>query len=90
MVHRCPSGRLTYAESGDPGTTVEPSFQPSIGVEPNASYWVRGGIPVVSEDGGALRGAQPTDALPLQPSQNKPFCDGSHRSARFTDPAQPS
>jgi CDGSH-type Zn-finger protein len=90
MIHRCPSGRLTYADSGDPGTTVEPSFEPSIGVEPNASYWVRGGIPVVSEDGATYEVRNRQTLCRCGHSQNKPFCDGSHQAARFTDPAQPS
>jgi CDGSH-type Zn-finger protein len=90
MVHHCPSGRLTYAESADLGRTVEPSFEPSIGVEPNASYWVRGGIPVVSEDGAPYEVRNRQTLCRCGHSQNKPFCDGSHKPAGFADPAQPS
>ena len=50
MVSRCPSGRLAHAVSPDP-EPVEPPFEPSIGVEPNGPLWVRGGVPVLSEDG---------------------------------------
>ena len=90
MVHHCPSGWLTFAESADPDTTVEPALEPSIGIEPNASYWVRGGIPVVSEDGAPYEVRNRQTLCRCGHSRNKPFCDGSHKPARFTDPAQPS
>ena len=35
--------------------TVEPTFEVSIGVEPNASYWLRGRIPVIGADGKDFR-----------------------------------
>lgn len=89
MVRRCPSGRLTYAEAADPGTTVEPAFDPSIGVEPNASYWLRGGIPVVSEDGAPYEVRNRQALCRCGTSRNKPFCDGSHKLVRFRDDAQP-
>ena len=33
----------------------------------------------------AVRGAAPADALPVRHSENKPFCDGSHKAVGFTD-----
>lgn len=89
MVRRCPSGRLTYAEASDPDTTVEATFDPSIGVEPNASYWLRGGIPVVSEDGSPYEVRNRQALCRCGTSRNKPFCDGSHKLVRFRDDAQP-
>lgn len=89
MVHRCPSGRLAYADADDPKATVERTFEPSIGVEPNASYWLRGGIPVVSEDGSPYEVRNRQALCRCGHSGNKPFCDGSHKPARFRDPAQP-
>jgi CDGSH-type Zn-finger protein len=90
MVHHCPSGRLAFAEAGEPTATVEPAFEPSIGVEPNASYWVRGGIPVVSEDGSPYEVRNRQTLCRCGHSRNKPFCDGSHLHAGFEDPAVPS
>jgi CDGSH-type Zn-finger protein len=90
MVHDCPSGRLTFADADDPETTVEPDLEPSIGVEPNASYWVRGGIPVVSEDGTPYEVRNRQTLCRCGRSANKPFCDGTHTPARFTDDARPA
>jgi CDGSH-type Zn-finger protein len=89
MVHRCPSGRLEAADAGDPARMSEPAFEHSIGVEPNASYWVRGGIPVVSEDGTPYEVRNRQTLCRCGRSNNKPFCDGTHRRIGFTDPAEP-
>jgi hypothetical protein len=88
MVHRCPSGRLALALA--PGwRPSEPELQPSIGVEPNGSLWVRGGIPVVSEDGSSYEIRNRQTLCRCGGSSNKPFCDGTHRSNGFADPAEP-
>jgi CDGSH-type Zn-finger protein len=89
-VHRCPSGRLAFADAADPDALVEPDLEPSIGVEPDASYWVRGGIPVVSEDGAPYEVRNRQTLCRCGRSANKPFCDGTHRPAGFTDPAFPA
>jgi CDGSH-type Zn-finger protein len=88
MVSRCPSGRLAYAVEPDP-EPVEPSFEPSIGVEPNASLWIRGGVPVVSEDGTPYEVRNRQTLCRCGHSSNKPFCDGSHVNVGFDDPAMP-
>jgi CDGSH-type Zn-finger protein len=90
MVQRCPSGRLAFADAADPGAEVEPALEPSIGVEPNASYWVRGGIPVVSEDGAPYEVRNRQTLCRCGRSGNKPFCDGTHKGVGFVDPATPS
>jgi CDGSH-type Zn-finger protein len=89
MVSRCPSGRLAYAVLPDP-EPVEPVFEPSIGVEPDASLWARGGIPVVSEDGTPYEVRNRQTLCRCGFSGNKPFCDGSHKEHLFSDPATPS
>jgi CDGSH-type Zn-finger protein len=91
MIHQCPSGRLAFSRKDDAeAATVEPTFEPSIGVEPDASYWLRGGIPVVSEDGTPYQVRNRQTLCRCGHSRNKPFCDGSHKSKGFSDPAQPS
>ncbi len=90
MVHHCPSGRLAFAEAGDAEATVEPELEPSVGVEPDASYWVRGGIPIVSEDGSPYEVRNRQTLCRCGRSHNKPFCDGMHRRVRFSDAAMPS
>jgi CDGSH-type Zn-finger protein len=90
MVHKCPSGRLTFADASKPEQTIEPEFAPSIGVEPNASYWVRGGIPVVSEDGTPYEVRNRQALCRCGHSSNKPFCDGTHKPIDFVDDARPT
>jgi CDGSH-type Zn-finger protein len=92
MVHKCPSGRLAFERKDAPGADVEPTFEPplSIGVEPDASYWLRGGIPVVSEDGEPYEVRNRQTLCRCGSSRNKPFCDGSHKHKGFSDPAMPS
>ena len=69
---------------------VEPELEPSIGVEPNASYWLRGGIAVVSEDGTPYEVRNRQTLCRCGNSGNKPFCDGRHKRTGFVDPAVPS
>jgi len=89
MIQRCPSGRLAYVVEPDP-QPVEPEFEPSIGVEPNASLWVRGNIPVVSEDGTPYEVRNRKTLCRCGHSRNKPFCDGSHAVHLFHDRAMPA
>jgi CDGSH-type Zn-finger protein len=90
MVHHCPSGRLAFAEADDPERTVEPEFERSIGVEPDASFWLRGGIPVVSDDGAPYEVRNRQTLCRCGRSANKPFCDGTHKRIAFEDPALPA
>ncbi len=89
MVSRCPSGRLDYAVPPDP-TPFESEFQPSIGVQPDGPYWVRGGIPVVSEDGTPWEVRNRVTLCRCGMSPNKPFCNGWHEFYGFEDPAEPA
>jgi len=90
----CPSGRLVtwLTSSGVRSEPVgEPTFEPSIGVieDPqigvSGPLWVRGGIPVVSEDGTSYEVRNRMTLCRCGASQNKPFCDGSHASIGFRD-----
>jgi CDGSH-type Zn-finger protein len=88
MVHRCPSGRLVLHEPAV-DEDVEPALEPSIGVQPNGPFWVRGGIPVESEDGTPWEVRNRVTLCRCGHSRNKPFCDGSHKVVGFRDPAEP-
>jgi CDGSH-type Zn-finger protein len=88
MIRRCPSGRLAFAVEPDP-QPVETGFEPSIGIEPNASLWIRGNIPVVSEDGTPYEVRNRQTLCRCGHSRNKPFCDASHAMHLFHDRAMP-
>jgi CDGSH-type Zn-finger protein len=89
MIRRCPSGRIAYSVPPDPDP-VEAEAEPTIGIEPNASIVVRGAIPVVSEDGTPYEVRARQVLCRCGHSRNKPFCDGSHETHLFHDPAMPS
>ena len=78
----CPSGRLVVWN--DDGTPIEPAFESSFGVVEgpddgvHGPLWVRGGIPVVSEDGTPYEVRNRVTLCRCGRSSNKPFCDGSH------------
>jgi CDGSH-type Zn-finger protein len=86
----CPSGRLV-AWDPSTGTPMEPHFEPSISVteDPGANVsgplWVKGGIPVVSENGAAYETRNRVTLCRCGESKNKPFCDGEHVECKFQD-----
>lgn len=78
----CPSGRLVVSDKN--GKTIEPDFEPSIGLvkdtqaEKDGPLWVRGGIPVESADGETYEVRNRVTLCRCGKSTNKPFCDGRH------------
>jgi CDGSH-type Zn-finger protein len=78
----CPSGRLiTWDKNGEP---IQPEYKPSIGLikdtgaNVSGPIWVRGGIPVESEDGTNYEIRNQLTLCRCGKSENKPFCDGMH------------
>lgn len=84
-IRRCPSGALSYSLDG--AQAAEPMSEPAIRVEKDGPYRVTGGCALDGADWaeGALRTR--FTLCRCGASKNKPFCDGSHRDAGFTDPA---
>ncbi len=86
----CPAGRLVVRDPEN-GHAIEPEFPPSIGLieDPAAKcsgpIWVRGGIRVESSDGTSYEVRNRVTLCRCGASQNKPFCDGAHAEAGFTD-----
>jgi CDGSH-type Zn-finger protein len=86
----CPAGRLV-AKHRATGQTIEPHFEPSIGLVQDTAegisgpIWLRGGIPVVGADGRPYETRNRVTLCRCGASSNKPFCDGSHASIRFRD-----
>lgn len=93
VVHEaghCPAGRLVARDRAS-GRAVEPHLEPSIGLVQDTAegisgpIWVRGGIPVVAADGTTYEVRNRVTLCRCGASNNKPFCDGSHASTRFSD-----
>ena len=82
MVERCPSGRLAWADSVD-APDHEPAYEPEIGVFRNGPLFVRGGVRVVGADGAEYEVRNRQVLCRCGYSQNKPFCDGSHKIVGF-------
>ena len=89
QVNNCPSGRL-MAWNRSTGEPVEHPLPLSIGlVEDPAEHvsgpvWLRGGIPLISSDGFAYEIRNRMTLCRYGASRNKPFCDGSHVSIKFS------
>jgi len=86
----CPSGRLVVYDKKT-GKPIEPEFEPSLSVTEHPQkgvsgpVWVKGGVPIVSADGSVYEIRNRVTLCRCGQSRNKPFCDGSHITARFTD-----
>ena len=86
----CPGGRLV-AWNKSPLRPVEPEYAPSVGIveDPqlgvSGPIWARGGIPVIAADGTQYELRNRVALCRCGASSNKPFCDGTHASIRFSD-----
>jgi len=86
----CPSGRYSAC---DPETDEphEPAYEPSIALvedpslEVSGPLWVRGGIPILSAAYEPYEVRNRVTLCRCGHSGNKPFCDGSHIAAKFSD-----
>jgi CDGSH-type Zn-finger protein len=87
---RCPSGRLVVRDRTS-GDVFEPSLPQSIGVvedpaeDCSGPLWVRGGIPIQSQDGTPYEVRNRVTLCRCGLSENKPFCDGSHVEGHYHD-----
>ncbi|MEO6603395.1 MAG: CDGSH iron-sulfur domain-containing protein [Polyangiaceae bacterium] len=93
VVHEaghCPGGRLV-AKHRSTGQAIEPHLDASIGLVQDTAQgtsgpvWARGGIPIVGADGRQYEVRNRVTLCRCGASSNKPFCDGSHASIRFSD-----
>lgn len=86
----CPSGRYVICDQ-ETLEAVEPELEPSIvliedpALQVSGPLFVRGGIPVFSADGKPYEVRNRVTLCRCGHSANKPFCDGSHIAAKFTD-----
>jgi CDGSH-type Zn-finger protein len=85
QIAHCPSGRLQYSLSGS-AAPVEKHYDPTIATIPDGPLWVLGAIPVEMPDGFTYEVRNRQLLCRCGASQNKPFCDGSHRRVNFRAP----
>lgn len=78
----CPAGRLEVLDKE--GNLIEPEYEPSIEIlqdieeEVSGPIFVKGKIPIISQDGFTYEKRNRVALCRCGKSSNKPFCDGSH------------
>jgi len=91
LIDRCPSGSYTYALTED-GPDLEADLPAQIAVteeedELAGALWVTGGIPVTRADGEPFETRNRVTLCRCGHSENKPLCDGTHRTIAFREGA---
>jgi uncharacterized Fe-S cluster protein YjdI/CDGSH-type Zn-finger protein len=92
VVRRCPSGALQY-ERLDGAAQEAPDEPPTVRPVRNGPLYVRGRVAVVDQDGNPWPTGARFALCRCGASQNKPFCDNSHRAIGFeagSDIARPA
>ena len=84
QIKKCPSGALSYymnADGNDEGVSVE--AETIIETIPNGPLMVYGNVRVKNPSGVITKSSKATAFCRCGGSQNKPFCDGTHRKNGF-------
>jgi CDGSH-type Zn-finger protein/uncharacterized Fe-S cluster protein YjdI len=84
VITGCPSGALHYTRR-DGGAAETPSEQPTIVPTPDGPLYVRGCVQLRSANGKVIIEDIRLALCRCGQSQNKPFCDNSHRGSDFKD-----
>lgn len=85
-VDKCPSGALTYfANDAEEEQRFEEVSEVRAEVIPNGPLIIYGTLNVTDRDGNESVKSKTTAFCRCGQSKNKPYCDGSHVEARFTD-----
>ncbi len=85
QIDRCPSGALSYKLSEQITKTKTKNMSQKVEVTPNGPLMVHGEIEIKMVDGSTETKKRATAFCRCGASDNKPFCDGSHRDADFKD-----
>jgi uncharacterized Fe-S cluster protein YjdI len=79
-VAQCPSGALRSRRAGAAAKRKEPL---ELRASPNGPLLVRGGVRVLDAEGNLLYEGEKAALCRCGGSQNKPFCDGTHKTIGF-------
>jgi CDGSH-type Zn-finger protein len=86
----CPSGRLVALDKKIE-QAIEPKLDQSLSVvedpqrKVSGPIWVKGGVLIESADGSEYEIRNRATLCRCGKSKNKPFCDGTHITAKFND-----
>jgi uncharacterized Fe-S cluster protein YjdI len=78
----CPTGALHFRRL-DGGPQEAPEEPTTVDPRPNGPHFVRGRVRIVDQDGNLIREDTRLALCRCGASENKPFCDGSHRRIGF-------
>jgi uncharacterized Fe-S cluster protein YjdI len=82
-IRACPTGALRYDGRGV--TAEQPDDPTTIDVRPNGPLFVRGRVRLESARGAEQRDEYRVALCRCGASENKPYCDNSHRLIGFRD-----
>ena len=85
-INHCPSGALKY-ERHDGGPAEAAPDVNTILITDSGEYQIHGDVTVTSLDGTVIASEYRLTLCRCGESANKPFCDNSHKKARFTAPS---
>jgi hypothetical protein len=83
VVMTCPTGALHF-ERLDGGVQEQGDEQTTINARPNGPLFVRGNVRIEGPGGHLIREDTRLALCRCGHSENKPFCDGTHRRIGFT------
>jgi len=85
VVHRCPSGALTYKRVQSAAEESDNMPRANIIVKKNGPLLVEGGCSLMDSEGTLLAEQGPYALCRCGGSGKKPFCDGTHIKIGFDD-----
>jgi uncharacterized Fe-S cluster protein YjdI len=83
QVKKCPSGALSYYLNRDTDETVKVDAETIVETMPNGPLMVYGNVSVKDSTGTITRKSNATAFCRCGASDNKPYCDGSHKKIGF-------
>ncbi|MBT8283049.1 MAG: (4Fe-4S)-binding protein [Muriicola sp.] len=87
QIDGCPSGALTYrlAKEKDNTKNKNKNMSQKVEVTPGGPLMVHGELEITMADGSKVTKKRATAFCRCGASDNKPYCDGSHKDIDFTD-----
>jgi uncharacterized Fe-S cluster protein YjdI len=83
VVNNCPSGALKFIRNEEMEESKQNEQLPSIKIAAGGPYLVKGGCVVIDKGGTETIKEGPFALCRCGHSQNKPYCDGSHKKVEF-------
>ncbi len=83
QIDLCPSGALTYEIEGTEGKETNETTEIKVLVKANGPLFIEGPVAITLADGTVEKTTAKTAFCRCGHSNNKPYCDGTHKSSDF-------